>query len=125
MLIVWAGPNTLPGILIAATNCCLGGKLRLRSGALESFGGVVAKVIRRFPTGPQTAGVTLGHIIFGQTAAGLEAVSNHERVHVRQYERLGPFFVPVYFFWSARAWWRGQDPYMDNPLEIEAYKVKG
>lgn len=64
-------------------------------------------------------------MILGQTAVGLEAVTNHERVHVKQYERFGPFFLLVYFFFSARAWWRGQDPYLDNPLEIEAYKVKG
>ncbi|GAB5407213.1 MAG: hypothetical protein Aurels2KO_54440 [Aureliella sp.] len=125
LLIIWAGPNTFVALLIAVANCATGGRLRLRRGALESFGGVVAKGIRRFPTGPQTAGVTLGHMIFGQTARGLEAVTNHERVHVKQYERLGPFFLPTYFFLSARAWWRGQDPYMDNPLEIEAYKVKG
>lgn len=125
MLIIWAGPNTCVGVLIALPNCLAGGQLRFRDGALESFGGAVARAIRRFPTGPSTGGVTLGHLILGQTAAGLEAVTNHERVHVKQYERLGPFFLPVYFFFSARAWWRGQDPYMDNPLEIEAYKVKG
>lgn len=123
--IFWASPNTLAGLLIAGANCCTGGKIRFRQGALESFGGWVAKGIRRFPTGPTTAGVTLGHIIFGQSADGLDSVKNHERVHVKQYERFGPFFLPIYFSMSAIAWWYGKDPYRDNPLEIEAYKVKG
>jgi hypothetical protein len=42
-------------------------------------------------------------------------------VHVRQYERWGPLFVPAYVLCSAVIWSRGGDAYRDNPFEREAY----
>jgi tetratricopeptide (TPR) repeat protein len=46
----------------------------------------------------------------------------HERVHVRQYERWGPLFIPLYLAAAAIAWWKGLDPYRDNPFEREAFE---
>ncbi len=66
-------------------------------------------------------GMTLGHTILGVSAAGLDTVRRHEMVHVGQYERWGPAFVPVYLFHSARLWLAGKDAYRDNPFEKEAY----
>jgi hypothetical protein len=74
---------------------------------LSRLGGVIA--------------MTLGHTILGQTAEGLDLVRDHEQVHVRQYEVWGPMFIPAYLASSAWLWWRGKDPYRDNPFEIEAY----
>lgn len=125
LLILWASPNSLLGIAIGLLSTLLGGRMRLKQGALECYDGLTRQLVRRLPTGPATAGITLGHVILGQTAEGLDAVANHERVHVRQYERWGPLFIPAYFFLSARAWYRGQDPYRDNPFEVEAYRVRG
>jgi hypothetical protein len=53
----------------------------------------------------------------------LDHCRTHELVHVRQYERWGPLFVPAYLASSAIIWLRGGDPYRDNPFEREAYAV--
>jgi hypothetical protein len=50
---------------------------------------------------------------------------NHERVHVRQYERWGPLFPPLYLLSSAAALVRGMDPYRDNRFEQEAFRASG
>ena len=47
----------------------------------------------------------------------------HERVHVRQYERLGALFFPLYVGSSLVQWLRGRDPYFDNHFEREAYAL--
>ena len=60
--------------------------------------------------------------IRGVSAAALERVRRHELVHVGQYERWGPAFVPVYLFHSLRLWLAGKDAYRDNPFEKEAYQ---
>jgi hypothetical protein len=44
-------------------------------------------------------------------------------VHVRQYERWGPLFIPAYFAASGWAWWKGGHAYLDNPFEVEAYRI--
>ncbi len=67
--------------------------------------------------------MTFGHVVFGQTAAALEITRAHERVHVRQYERWGITFVPVYLLISAFLYFRGRDGYRENRFEVEAYAV--
>jgi hypothetical protein len=49
------------------------------------------------------------------------AVRAHEQVHVRQYERWGPLFVPAYLLSSLVELLRGRRPYRDNWFEREAY----
>ena len=44
----------------------------------------------------------------------------HERVHVAQYERWGPFFLPAYVAASLWAFARGGDFYLDNVFERAA-----
>ena len=65
--------------------------------------------------------MTLGHTILGQTEAALDITRDHEHVHVRQYERWGPFFIPAYFAASFYAWFNGGDMYRDNAFEKQAY----
>ena len=65
--------------------------------------------------------MTLGHVILGASEADLDAARRHEQVHVRQYERWGPLFIPAYLAASAWLWLRGRDPYRDNPFERQAY----
>ena len=67
--------------------------------------------------------MALGHVVLGQSADDLDDAYEHELVHVRQYERWGPLFVPAYF--AAAAWQtlHGRHPYWDNPFEREAYDV--
>jgi hypothetical protein len=48
-------------------------------------------------------------------------VRRHERVHVAQYERLGPLFFIAYGASSLGAWCRNGCPYRDNRFEQEAF----
>ena len=68
--------------------------------------------------------ITFGHLVFGRDRECLDYSRAHERVHVRQYERWGPFFLPAYGLASLWLWFRRQDPYMDNPFEREAYGLE-
>lgn len=72
------------------------------------------------PWGHGADAMTLGHVVIGRDAMALEGTRAHERVHVRQYERWGPFFVPAYFLAGAWALLRGGHPYFDNRFEREA-----
>ena len=66
--------------------------------------------------------MTLGHCILGQSQAALEITRRHEHIHVRQYERWGPLFIPAYFVASLSALLKGKDAYRDNVFEVEAYE---
>ena len=44
----------------------------------------------------------------------------HEMAHVRQYEMLGPFFLPAYFAASLWSFVRGTGIYRGNYLERKA-----
>lgn len=122
LLVVWASPYSLLGLVIGGLGLALGGRGRFRDGALEFYEGTTAWCVRHLPTGKLTAGITLGHVILGQTGPGLERVGEHERVHVRQFERWGPAMGPAYLLASAWMWCRGRDAYRDNPFEVQAYR---
>jgi hypothetical protein len=105
---LWASPNTLLGALLA-----LGGKRwRLHQGVLEVTGAWFPRLCGR-----RVQAVTLGHVILAKNADAMNRWRPHERRHVRQYEWLGPLFLPVYFGLSAYATVRGRHPYRDNLLE--------
>lgn len=122
---VWASPNSLIGLVVGGTGLLFGGRVQVRRGCLEFYGGLVGWLLRRTPLGPGVAAMTLGHTILGQTPHGLEVARDHEHVHVRQYERWGPLFLPAYLGCSLWLWSRGSDPYRDNPFEKEAYGLAG
>ena len=67
--------------------------------------------------------ITFGDLILGRDGKALDECRVHEQVHVRQAHRWGPLFLPAYLGASFWIWWRGGDPYMDNPFEVEAYRV--
>ncbi len=46
------------------------------------------------------AAITFGHTVLARTQADLDASRSHERIHVRQYERWGLFFIPAYLLCS-------------------------
>ena len=79
------------------------------------------KRLRRLPGGPLAMAMTLGHVVLGQTDAALDVAREHELVHVRQYERWGPLFVPAYLGASLVLWLAGRDAYRENPFERQAY----
>lgn len=123
LVVLWACPYSWLGVFIGCIGLVSGGKTRFRDGALEFYGGGTKWFVRRLPPGKQTAGFTLGHVILGQTSDGLIRVGKHERVHVRQFERWGLLMGPAYLLSSCYVWLRGKDPYLDNPFEVEAYRI--
>lgn len=54
-------------------------------------------------------------------------ILNHELVHVRQYMKLGPFFLFFYvlFYLVILAFLPGAHPYYDNPSEVAARRQSG
>lgn len=121
---LWAGPNTLLGLMLVSGTLLTRGKASHHTGVIEAHGGLATLLLRRFvPLPGGAAAMTIGHVVIGRDALALDATRDHERVHVRQYERWGPLFLPAYFIGSLVAWWQGGDPYRDNFLEREAFDV--
>ena len=118
----WALPWTLLGLLVGLFGLLTGGRARRRGRILEFYGGAVTWLLRRLPGGPFAMAMTLGHVVLGQTDAALDIAREHELVHVRQYERWGPLFVPAYLLASLVLWLRGRDAYRENPFERQAYR---
>ena len=122
---LWASPYTWLGCTVGVLGLCTGGKVRLLDGILEFHGGATQWCVRRLPLGESTLAITLGHTVLGQTEAGLDIAHDHEMVHVRQFERWGPFMGPAYLLSSLVIWLRGGRAYWDNPFEREAYGATG
>ncbi len=118
---LWASPWTAVGLTIGVLGLVTGGRVQCRCGVIEFYGGAVAWLLKRAPIHP--AAMTLGHVVLGRHGDLLDACRTHELVHVRQYERWGPLFIPAYLACSGYIWLRGGDAYRDNPFEREAYAV--
>jgi len=117
---LWALPWTLVGLSIGFL---LGGKAKRIDGVYEIHGPVIAWTLRHMLV-PALA-MTLGHVVLGCDQRSLRLTRAHERVHVRQYERWGPFFIPAYMLCWLWLSLRRRDGYRENPFEIEAYAVDG
>ena len=109
---LWAFPATCVGVALGLACMALGATGRVVDGVLEVSG--------VFPCRGRFGAITFGHVIIGPDDACLEACRAHEHVHVRQYERWGVLFFPLYAASSAWAWLRGGDAYLDNRFEREA-----
>jgi hypothetical protein len=117
---LWAGPTTVVG-LVAATLAFWRGRVTLVEGVLEAHGPILRWALSHLPiVRGGCAAMTLGHVVLGRDARALDATREHERVHVRQYEIWGPFFVPAYLAASVWATARGGHAYYDNRFEREA-----
>lgn len=88
---------------------------------LEAHGERMALLLDVLSPRTRVLAMTLGHVVVGRSAVALAATRAHERVHVLQAERWGPFFVPAYLVASAVAWAGGGDLYADNVFEREAW----
>ncbi len=108
---LWTSPNSLIGLLLAVG----GSRRQWRCGVLESTGGWLPRLL-----GHNIEAITLGHVILARHADALDHWRDHEHQHVRQYERLGPLFLPAYFGLALYAALRGRHPYRDHPLERQA-----
>lgn len=121
---LWAFPATLLGLIFVPFAWFSGGKVRIVRGAVEVHGGLPARFLRSgVPFFGSAAAMTLGHVILGRDQFCLDRSRDHEHVHVRQYERWGPFMLPVYLVASLVLYIRGRDPYLENPFEREAYET--
>jgi len=125
LAIAWASPWTLFGLTNGILAVATGGQVRRRGRVLEFSGGWASLFLKTFPLVSGASAVTFGHVILGRSPDALNAVRGHELVHVRQYERWGPVFVPAYLFWWVALWLAGRNPYFDNPFEREAFDEAG
>ncbi len=103
-----------------------GGTGRRVGKTLEFSGGLITTILCRMNR--QYGGVaamTLGHVIIGQSEETLEYARVHEWIHVKQYEKWGPAFLPAYLVCSLYCSWKGGCAYHDNPFEREAFGNDG
>lgn len=124
---LWALPTSVVGLSFLLPTLLTGGRAQFVDGVLELHGGVTTWFLDRvagwfLPGG--AAAMTLGHVVLGQSMAMLSESRSHERVHVRQCERWGPFFLPAYGLASLTAFCRGHDAYRENRFEREAYRLE-
>jgi hypothetical protein len=120
---VWAAPNTALGLVALVIALVSGGRARIVDGVVEVEGGLVSTMLANIPfLEGGAAALTLGHCVIGQSRAFNELVRAHERVHVAQYERWGPLFLPAYLASSLWALACGADFYRDNYFEREAFQ---
>ena len=85
---LWASPNTLMALAIGLI---LGGRFQVVDGVVEIEGKTIASILSRLPN--PAAAMTIGHVVLGQNTNLLNLTRRHERVHVRQYARVGTVFL--------------------------------
>ena len=117
---IWAAPYTAVGLMLGAVAVLFGGWWRVRTGVIEFGGGAIGRWAASRPPPFAFVAITFGHVILGIDDATLDAVRDHEQVHVRQYERWGPLFGPAYLWSSLLQLLRGRRAYLDNWFEREA-----
>lgn len=118
---VWVLPVSLLGLVLVLIAYLSGGEVRRVAGVLESAAGWPAWLLcRGLPFSGPVAAITLGHVVVGVTQEALSYTRVHERVHVRQFERWGAFFLVLYPLAGGIAWVKGGNPYLDNVFEREA-----
>jgi hypothetical protein len=120
----WASPSTAIGLMAVVLTLVTRGRCSLVEGVLETYGGFASWFLRKIvPLEHGASAMTIGHVVLGRDQAALDRTRLHERVHVRQYERWGPLFIPAYFIESGLARLRGANAYYGNRFEVEAYAV--
>ena len=113
---LWATPASAPGLLLALAALALGASARVVDGVLEVAGGRLARWLRR----SGFVAITFGHVVLGLSHEELARHRVHEHAHVRQYERWGLLFFPLYLGAGLLAWLRHGRPYWHNHFERQA-----
>lgn len=125
LVYVWALPTTAVGLLFVLPTLLTGGRGKNVEGVLELHGGIVRWMLTHLvPLPGGVSALTLGHVVLARDEECHERTRIHERVHVRQAERWGLFFLPAYLSCSAWMLLRGKHPYRDNPFEVEAFRLE-
>ena len=120
---LWAVPYTALGVVLGIFVLLLGGGWRVERGVVEFFGGRLGHGFARLPLRMAFSAMTLGHVILAVDRSALTMLRKHEHVHVAQYERWGPLFLPAYLLSSLVQWLRGRDPYLENHFERQAFAL--
>lgn len=120
----WAFPATALGLALALIARATGSSLAVVEGVLEVGGGRIGRAISWLPGALQFSAITFGHVVIGLSHEVLAECRVHERVHVRQYERWGIFFFPLYVVSSLLQLLRGRSPYWHNHFERQAYRAE-
>ncbi len=109
--LAWSAPLTVVGLSVALVS---GARPRWdaarRCLVATGVGGPSGAALRLVGAGANT----IGQVVLCRSEDPSEALLDHEAVHVRQAERLGPLLVPVYL------WLNALHGYRDNPLERAA-----
>ena len=87
LVYLWVLPNSLLGLLFGLA----GRQWRWQQGVLEITDSCFLGLL-----GNSAQAVTLGHVILARHSDALDTWRAHELRHVRQYELLGPLFLPAY-----------------------------
>lgn len=117
---LWAAPCSLLGLIFALFALLGGASIRRYEGTLEVAGGRFGSWINSLPASMRLYAITFGHIIIGPSHDLLRCHRRHEHVHIRQYERWGFLFIPLYFVSSLAQYFHDRDPYNENRFEREA-----
>ena len=117
---LWAAPATAIGLALSGIACLLGATARVEQGVLEVAGGRLASSLRFLPKSMRIIAITFGHVVLGVSQSELAEARDHEHAHVRQYERWGVLFFPLYLGSSGAQLVRGRHPYHDNAFERQA-----
>ncbi len=117
----WALPATSVGLALVAVALVTGARATVVDGVIEAHSGVLETFLRRWvPLRGGASAMTLGHVVVGRDAGALARTRAHERVHVKQAERWGLFFIPAYVLASIVVVMRGGHYYRDNRFERDA-----
>jgi hypothetical protein len=110
---LWTLPNTLLGVVAGALTFQ---QPRVVEGALVFDRGArgLTAVMREFGRTAMTVGYV---IVSSEPVEG--ALLRHEQHHIRQYERWGPFFIPVYLLLAVPYGYRR------HPMEVAAMRAAG
>jgi hypothetical protein len=120
---LWAAPYTALGVVLGIFVLLLGGGWRVERGVIEFCGGRLGGAFARLPQPLAFSAMTLGHVILAVDRPALTLLRKHEHVHVAQYERWGPMFLPAYLLSSLVQLLRGRDPYLENHFERQAFAL--
>src|SRR6266545_403344 len=115
---LWAAPATAIGLALAGIACLLGATARIEQGVIEVAGGRLASSLGFLPCSMRILAITFGHVVVGVSHDVLAEARSHEHAHVRQYERWGVLFFPLYLGSSGLQLLWGRDPYQDNAFEL-------
>lgn len=109
---VWAAPNTLIGLLVGVLSFQ---RPRVAWGIVIFDGPVRGSLwlIRVF----DRSAITLGHVVLSNRPLHGRLLV-HELHHVRQYERIGPFYLPLYLLIYAFTGYRR------HPFEASAMRAE-